>query len=90
MDSNRMNLILKMFCNFTFLCRCCRKISGSMKPSFIYGMTENNRESKIKRERERDDAVRAIIDARTTWIGARHLRPFSLPVPALTDCHRHH
>lgn len=56
----------------------------------IIHLRNDNRESKLKRERGRDDAVRAIIDVRTTWTGARHLRPFSLPVPALTDCHRHH
>lgn len=65
---------------------------ASPSPSFIYRITENNRANSkaTERGRERDDAVRAIIDVRTTWIGARHLRPFSLPVPALTDCHRHH
>lgn len=75
---------------------------ASPSPSFISGITENNREQTQKRLREkeerrerqreggRDDAVRAIIDVRTTWMGARHLRPFSLLVPALTACHRHH
>lgn len=48
--------------------------------------TEQERES----ERERDDALRAVIDVRTAWKEARHLGPFSLPLPALTDCHRHH
>lgn len=43
-----------------------------------------------ERERERDDAVRAVIDVRTAWKEARHLGPFSLPLPALTDCHQHH
>lgn len=56
----------------------------------IIHLRNDNRESKLKRERGRDDAVRATIDVRTTWTGARYLRPFSLPVPALTDCHRHH
>lgn len=44
-----------------------------------------------KRETEgeggRDDALRAVIDVRTAWMGARHLRPFSLPLPTPTDCH---
>ena len=42
-----------------------------------------------KRASERDDAVRAVIDVRTAWKEARHLRPFSLPLPTLTDCHQH-
>lgn len=35
----------------------------------------------------RDDALRAVIDVRTAWTGARHLRPFSLRLPTPTDCH---
>lgn len=37
----------------------------------------------------RDDAARVVIDVRAAWKGARHLRPFSFPLPALTDCHQH-
>lgn len=37
----------------------------------------------------RDDAARVVIDVRAAWKGARHLRPFSFPLPALTDCHEH-
>lgn len=37
----------------------------------------------------RDDAARVVIDVRAAWKQARHLRPFSFPLPALTDCHEH-
>lgn len=37
----------------------------------------------------RDDAARVVIDVRAAWKRARHLRPFSFPLPALTDCHEH-
>lgn len=50
-----------------------------------------DRKSKLESKEskwERDDAVRAVIDVRTAWKEARHLRPFSLPLPTLTDCHQ--